>query len=902
MRLSHLAALAAWVFALACGAAYSGGDPTVPSEQITFQSRGDGDVEVLRIDARGSDFGQPTHARPPGEPSTPPPNTAELSVKGATGMGDIDTIREQVTRVPTDQQNLRNRRTALHRWWRFLWHQGYDMSAYDAVWNIVNNGGDDPTALKYIDKGFAGLEAIVASDQRIAEVRGSAAPSPTQTDWPAYHGIDGSQAGYSPDAGPSEGKIAWRLAKGNYWNAAPVAADGRIYVASPGADVVAYCLDGKSGEVVWKARQYGEQVYELPGAIHTPFVTEDTVLISTGWWQHSDHLVLDKENGRLRSRTPAAGLGAGSAERIMAFKHNRSFVAMSDARTGEGVRAFNAGGYLSGEPIVVGDRVYAAQEDGWVFGFLHPEQGEPSWQVDLGTALRGVIGAGNARLFIGDTDRVLHAVGEVDGLEEWTFRAEEVEDKAYQYFSTAVEANGRVYVGAASSHVYCLNAETGVLIWKHPVSDWIRAKPVVVGGVVHVATLSGAMHALRDTGDCATEVWQAQLGEHGFTADLVATDEGILASGRDLVLYSVSPTDGAVQWRHSIIDGAWVDGVRHRADVVAGQYQASPTVADGVVYVGGPDGFLDAVDVETGARLWRFETHGRISCAPRIAEGKVFLGKNAHHDEFYAIDQKTGEPVWTIEDLGWTSLGAPGYADGMVFVGTVEGTMFGVDASDGAVVWERATGKGIYPSPATDDTNVYTGSHDGHYYAFDQKTGDVAWKTFTANPEGHGGLPDSAATVLLGDHVYAQKRGASIVALSKDTGEEAWSWTQPANYLQNGTVAAAHGRIYGSVVRLVTAIPYYASIHAFDDVANGGSELWSYSDGGGGGGLTAPVATDDKLIFGSSAGVFVTCLDPSDGSLKWRCYVGGPMEESVPAIYGDKAFFHCRNGYVYAVQ
>ena len=826
----------------------------------------------------------------------------DVRVNDSSGIGDIDTIREQVKRVPTDRQNLVSRRTALHRWWRYVWRQGYDMSAYDAVWDVVNNGGDGPVALENVDKGFAGLEAIVAMNQRIAEVRGIAGSSPTQTNWPVYHGIDGGQAGYSPDTGPSEGTIAWRFPKGNFWNATPVVDDGRIYVASPGADVIAYCLDGDSGQIIWKARQYGEQIYQVPGAIHAPVVTEDTVLISTGWWQHTDHFVLDKGNGQLKSRIPAANRSNGSTDRIMAFKHNRSLVAIADARTGEGVRTFNAGGYLSGEPIVVDNRVYAAQEDGWVFGFLHPDQDKPSWQADLGAKLRGAIGTGDATLYIGDTDRVLHAVGEFGGQKEWTFQAEEVENKAYQYFSAAVEANGRVYVGAASSYVYCLTAQTGVLIWKHRVSDWVRSKPVVIGDAVYVATLGGRLHALRDTGDRATEVWQAQLGQHGFTADLVGSHDAILASGRDLVLYSVSPRTGDIQWRHSIIDGAWVDGVRHRADVFAGQYQASPTVADGVVYVGGPDGFLDAVDVDTGERLWRFETQGRISCAPRIAEGKIFLGKNAHHDEFYAIDQNTGEPIWTIEKLGWTSLGAPGYANGMVFVGTVEGNMFGISAADGSIVWERSTGEGIYPSPATDDVNVYTGSHNGHYYAFDQKTGDVAWKTLTANPGGDGGKPDSAAPVLWKDHVYTQKRGSSIVALNKDTGEEAWSWTQPANYLQNGTVAAAHNRIYGSVVRQVTAIPYYASIHAFADVDNGGAELWSYSDGGGGGGLTAPVATDDKLIFGSSAGVFVTCLDPSSGALRWRCYVGGAMEESVPAIYGDKAFFHCRNGYFYAIE
>ncbi len=899
MKLSHLACLAARLTAVACCVVCSPGEAAERSALLAFQPARAGDVEGVRTTGDGSG---PALATSRAAADASDARGSDALTERATGMVDIDAVREQVRTVPTDQQNLRSRRTVLHRWWRFVWHQGYDMGTHDAVWDTINNGGDDPTALEAVDSGFAALEAIVASNQRIPEVRGSVASPSTATDWPVYHGIDGSQAGYSPDTGPSEGKIAWRLAKGNYWHARPVAEDGRIYVASPGADVMAYCLDAKSGRVIWKARQCGEQIYETPGAIHTPVVTEDAVLISTGWWQHSQHVVLDKENGEIRSRARAGGGGAGAADRIMAFKHNRSFIAMADARTGVGVRKFNAGGYLCGEPTVVGNRVYAGQDDGWLFGFLDSQEARPSWQVDLGARLRGAIGAGDARLYVGDTERVLHAVEEFSGLELWTFRADEVENKAYQYFSAAVEANGRVYVGAASSYVYCLDAGTGDLVWKHRVSDWVRAKPVVSAGVVYVAALDGTLHALQDTGDGPTELWQAQLGEHGFTADLVGSDDGILASGRDLVLYCVSYATGEVRWRHSIIDGAWVDGVRHRADVFAGQYQASPTVADGVVYVGGPDGFLDAVDVDSGERLWRFETHGRISCAPRIAEGKIFVGKNAHHDEFYAIDQKTGEPVWTIDKLGWTSLGAPGYADGIVFVGTVEGTMFGIDASDGSIVWEYRTGKGIYPSPATDDTNVYTGSHDGHYYAFNQKTGDVVWQTFTANPDGHGGLPDSAATVLWKDHIYAQKRGAFIVALNKHTSEEVWSWKQPANYLQNGTVAAAHDRIYGSVVRQVTGIPYYASVHAFDDVENGSAELWSYSDGGGGGGLTAPVATDDKLIFGSSAGVFVTCLDPSDGSLKWRCYVGGPMEESVPAIYGDKAFFHCRNGYFYAIR
>ena len=227
----------------------------------------------------------------------------------------------------------------------------------------------------------------------------------------------------------------------------------------------------------------------------------------------------------------------------------------------------------------------------------------PLWQRDLGANLRGTPGVSSTRVYVGDTNRKIHALNNADGSIAWNYQTivAETENKAYQYFSTAVEADvpslphsNRVYVGAASGYVYCLNATNGNLIWKYQVSDWVRSQPVVLGDAIYVATLDAKLFALRDTGASATELWQTHLGEHGFTADLVGNANGILASGMDLVLYSVSPTTGHIQWRHSIIDAAWIDGKRYHADVYAGQYQTSPVVVNDVVYIGGPDGFLNA--------------------------------------------------------------------------------------------------------------------------------------------------------------------------------------------------------------------------------------------------------------------------------------------------------------------
>ena len=56
-----------------------------------------------------------------------------------SGIDDIDKIRAEVRATPTDASNIMSRRTALYRWWRLLWHQGYDMnmSNYNAIWNRV---------------------------------------------------------------------------------------------------------------------------------------------------------------------------------------------------------------------------------------------------------------------------------------------------------------------------------------------------------------------------------------------------------------------------------------------------------------------------------------------------------------------------------------------------------------------------------------------------------------------------------------------------------------------------------------------------------------------------------------------------------------------------------------------
>jgi outer membrane protein assembly factor BamB len=462
-------------------------------------------------------------------------------------------------------------------------------------------------------------------------------------------------------------------------------------------------------------------------------------------------------------------------------------------------------------------------------------------------------------------------------------------------------------LGAASGYIYCLDSTTGTQLWKYKVGDWIRARPVRIAGVIYCATLDSKVVALRDNGSKAEELWRSTLGSHGITADLVGNDNGILASGRDLILYSLSLKTGKVQWRHGILDGTWIQDRFISAEVIGGGFQSSPTVVESVLYIGGPDGFINALDVETGKEIWRFETGGMVSATPIVADGSVFVGQSFGCGEFYRLDKDTGEPIWSSVEFGpvWVSAA---YNDNRLFVGGKDGRMHCVDPLNGKILWTHDAGKslpssgslfGIYSNTAADENNIYFGSWAGEYVALNQKSGSVIWKTKTCDDNRVDGKPDSAAPVLWKNHLYVQKLVESIVAINIHSGEIDWEWRVPEDRFQNGTAAAHENRIYFSASLGREILPYESSLYAFTDVENGGKYQWECK---GAGGLTSPVLTDDKVVFGSTASVFLTCLDSENGSVIWRLYTGGVMEETTPALYGKLFFAQCRNGYLYAIQ
>jgi glucose dehydrogenase len=87
---------------------------------------------------------------------------------------------------------------------------------------------------------------------------------------------------------------------------------------------------------------------------------------------------------------------------------------------------------------------------------------------------------------------------------------------------------------------------------------------------------------------------------------------------------------------------------------VTATFQATPIVADGVMYVSLPFSHVVALDAKAGRELWRYNHKRRtdkMCCGPAnrgvaVAYGKVFIG--TVDARLIALEQKTGKVVWDI--------------------------------------------------------------------------------------------------------------------------------------------------------------------------------------------------------------------------------------------------------------
>ncbi len=128
-----------------------------------------------------------------------------------------------------------------------------------------------------------------------------------------------------------------------------------------------------------------------------------------------------------------------------------------------------------------------------------------------------------------------------------------------------------------------------------------------------------------------------------------------------------------------------------------------------------------------------------------MANGVVYVG--GEDNNVYALNARTGALLWS-DNVRWV-YSSPAVANGVVYVGSY-GNVYALNASTGARLWTYTTGNIVYSSPAVANGVVYVGSDDKNVYALNASTGAKLWSYTTG---------ESAAAIL--GHITPRKRDAA---------------------------------------------------------------------------------------------------------------------------------------------
>lgn len=266
---------------------------------------------------------------------------------------------------------------------------------------------------------------------------------------------------------PKTGKQLWEQRLEAIGSGTPTVYGNLVYLVS--GDERGWAIDTNTGKVQW-------QVNSVPSVTNVqspsaPAVNDRMVIFPFG-------------SGELQSTFRRGGLRLWDA-------------GVAGERLG---RAINKVGDISGDPVISGSTVYAANHSGRVVA-LDLETGERKWTADEG-ALSPVWPVGNSVFLVSDQNQLVR-LNSSDGSHIWVvdlplFLKDKPKKQStvYSHFGPIL-AGGRLIVASSDGLLRSFDPTSGVMVNSVEIPDGAASNPVIAGGTLYLVSGKGQLHAFR---------------------------------------------------------------------------------------------------------------------------------------------------------------------------------------------------------------------------------------------------------------------------------------------------------------------------------------------------------------------------------------------------------------------
>lgn len=315
-----------------------------------------------------------------------------------------------------------------------------------------------------------------------------------------------------------------------------------------------------------------------------------------------------------------------------------------------------------------------------------------------------------------------------------------------------------------------------------------------------------------------------------------------------------------------------------------GPISASPTFANGIVYIGNNTGTLFALRAVDGHVVWKHHVSNDLMSAPLIYHGLVIVGEG----NATSTGPGPGQPL---------------------HVGTGQSALIAFNARTGVIHWRAPLQGSGMPTPAIVDGVLVHHDGSGHITAIDPITGHVLYiRNLHSIASMTAALPMGG-----GRYVTAGVMDNAVFEIDARSGRTIWRSTAlPANASGAGDCPPASDgrRVYGDYVQ--TLPPYTHSIvghsvreHAYALNAGTGALAWDVplEDGilGPRNESGIPLLAGGLLYIGGAVAPWANALDTRSGHVVWRKQTHGPVKGGF-ALSGGALYFGDFAGYLWALD
>ncbi len=350
---------------------------------------------------------------------------------------------------------------------------------------------------------------------------------------------------------------------------------------------------------------------------------------------------------------------------------------------------------------------------------------------------------------------------------------------------------------------------TALSAWSHALEPAAEAWPLGRGNIAGTAATDA---------DLPSELklhWELPLGGLGFDASPIVADGLIFIGDADGRFYAIDLKEGKVKWQTQCEVG----------------YLGAATYHEGVVYIGDLDGVMTALRASDGKEIWTYTCDMEIDASP------TFFGNNllvtSQDGQLYCIDREKGELVWKYATGDQLRCG-PSLAGNRTYLGGCDGKLHIVDVTNGQAIGQPIPLDGPTGStPSVSGSRVIVPTHGGRLFAFDVSTNQEAWQFFDGKI-----AQEFQNCVATSNGIVVAASRKSIFALNESDGKMLWN--TPVRKRSDSSPVIAGQSVVATLDGRIVLLELKS-----------GTEKWQFEVKGT---LGSPAIADGKIVVASDKG------------------------------------------------